>query len=119
MANISQVIDPDTGEQSPEEGRGTNKKNESGFFLHFFFLSFLCFLIFVDVLFCLLICFFDAFFPQFVCFEELFLGLFHGNLIYFENQKNSSRLTFRYLICYWLLMSSGLPSCGNLFASSY
>ena len=50
--------------------------------------------------------------------KDSFGGLFHGNLIYFENLKNSSRLTFRYLICYRLLMSSGLPSCGNLLASS-
>ena len=26
VANISQVVGPDTGEQSPEEGRGINKK---------------------------------------------------------------------------------------------
>ena len=42
----------------------------------------------------------------YIFFERLFLGTFHGKLILIREQKKSFKLTSRYLICNWSLMSS-------------
>ena len=52
------------------------------------------------------------------CKITLCEGILKVTWFILRTKKCSSRLTFRYLIHYWLLLSSGLPSCGNIFASS-